>query len=86
MEKIHAQFRIESIEEIMEVKARVKNALDECNEYLFVDDDFILQVITNKENQSFGYAITSLNDNFNPKVNFNKSAKLRLLLFYSLTL
>jgi len=69
--KIRTNYRIEAIEEILGFKSEIKNAMKSCDEYIFIKDKFILQVLTDKEGDSFGYSIISRKSSFNPRINFN---------------
>jgi hypothetical protein len=71
LEQIRTNYRIEAIEEILQRKSIVKNALTSCDEYVITDQEkYLFYGVTDKAGSLAGYHIVSLSEKFQPPIPF----------------
>lgn len=68
--KVRTKYTIQSIEDILESKVKIKNTGQKCDSHYFIEDQYIMEVRTNKTGGAVGYSVVSLKPDFNPRVNF----------------
>jgi hypothetical protein len=82
LSKIKTGFQINAIKEIMNSEPQKVEVWKDCREYSWIDPNFILQVTSDSNGNSYSYSVIGLN-NFNFKPNFTDKVVLNKTNFQS---
>lgn len=81
IDKIRTGYRIVAINDVMGFTAQRLSSWEGCNEYSWIDEDYIVQTTTDKNDIIYSYSIISLKDDFNLKIRFAPKVTLNSTTF-----